>query len=61
ASGDARIAPFSRLAARFAAAARAGVAASPDFETGLRVQRLMAAVRASHARGGAATAPETER
>jgi predicted dehydrogenase len=54
ATGDARIVPFSRLAARFAAAARSGASTTPDFAAGLRVQVLMAAARDSHARGGAA-------
>ncbi|MCM0018609.1 MAG: Gfo/Idh/MocA family oxidoreductase [Tagaea sp.] len=54
AQGDARIVPFSRLAARFAAAARAGRPATPDFAAGLRVQILMEAARDSHAHGGGA-------
>lgn len=55
--GDARIVPFARLAARFVAAARRGAPATPDFDAGLRVQRAMAAIRESHAAGGAPRAP----
>lgn len=54
AKGDARIVPFSRLAARFAVAARAGAPATPDFAAGLRVQSLIAAARHSHVKSGVA-------
>jgi predicted dehydrogenase len=49
--GDPRIAPFARLAGRFAAALRSADAMRPDFADGLRVQRLMDCVRCSNAEG----------
>lgn len=50
-TGDPRIAPFARLAGRFAATLRSADAMRPDFADGLRVQRLMDCVRCSNAEG----------
>jgi predicted dehydrogenase len=46
-SGDARRAPFRRMAERFVDGVRNGTAVSPDFSTGARVQRLLEATSAS--------------
>lgn len=49
---DGRIAPVSRLAARFLDAIEAGTASAPGLSAGYRVQQLMAAARRSHDLGG---------
>lgn len=46
-SGDSRRAPFRRMAQRFVDGVRSGLAVSPDFSTGARVQRLLEATSAS--------------
>jgi predicted dehydrogenase len=51
ASSDSRIAPVSRLVQRFLDACENGVAASPGFAEGYRVQRLIDAAERAHSTG----------
>jgi predicted dehydrogenase len=48
---DGRIAPVSRLAAKFLDAVEGGVPAKPDFAEGYRVQQLIEAAHRSHSTG----------